>query len=99
MLACVSMVTSWEERCGIAEYSKGLVAALEPSVAVKVVPATFRPSPAAVYTAMGRALNVGQVAHVQHSYAFWGGVRPRWGGFPNLLRAVRLPLVVTGHAP
>jgi glycosyltransferase involved in cell wall biosynthesis len=96
-LTRVSMLTSWDERCGIAEYSRGLVAALTPDVEVEVVPASFRPGSQSVYAAMGAAMNVGQVAHAQHSYAFWGGMRPRRGGFLDVLRAVRVPLAVTVH--
>jgi glycosyltransferase involved in cell wall biosynthesis len=91
------MLTSWDERCGIAEYSKGLVEALLASVAVEVVPASFKPAPRAVYAKMGQALNGSEVAHVQHSYAFFGGMRPRLAGFPDLLAAIRVPLVVTVH--
>src|SRR5436309_2703203 len=96
-LSRISMLTSWEERCGIAEYSKGLVEALRASVEVDVVPTSFRPTSRAVSAKMGQALNGAQVAHVQHSYAFFGGMRPRLAGFPDLLAAVRVPLVVTVH--
>jgi glycosyltransferase involved in cell wall biosynthesis len=91
------MLTSWEARCGIAAYSRGLVDALAPAVAVRVVPASFEPLPAAGYAELGRAMNGAQIAHAQHSYAFWGGMRPRRAGYHDFLRAVRVPLVVTVH--
>lgn len=93
----VSLLTSWDERCGIAEYSRHLVAALRRSAAVEVVPATFRESPGAVYAAMGKALNLGDVAHVQHSYAFFGGMHPVRSGWRHLAGAVRRPMLVTAH--
>lgn len=93
----VSFLTSWDERCGIAEYSRLLVEALRPQVEVDVVPASFRPSPKPVYRAMGTALNGGEVAHVQHSYAFFGGMHPLRSGWGALAGAVRRPLLVTVH--
>lgn len=93
----VSFLTSWDERCGIAEYSRLLVEALRPQVEVEVVPASFRPSPKPVYRAMGAALNGGDVAHVQHSYAFFGGMHPLRSGWSALAGAVRRPLLLTVH--
>jgi glycosyltransferase involved in cell wall biosynthesis len=93
----VSFLTSWDERCGIAEYSRLLVEALRPQIEVAVVPASFRASPKPVYRAMGVALNDGEVAHVQHSYAFFGGMHPWRSGWSALAGAVRRPLVVTVH--
>src|ERR1043165_9546135 len=86
----VGLLTSWNERCGIAEYSRRLCAALRQRVELEVVPATFRASPKAAYAAMGQALNAGDVAHVQHSYAFFGGMHPLkcgWGAVAGPSRA------------
>lgn len=93
----VSFLTSWGERCGIAEYSRLLVEALRPAVEVDVVPASFNACPKSVYRAMGVALNGGAVAHVQHSYAFFGGMHPWRSGWSALVNAVRRPLVLTVH--
>jgi glycosyltransferase involved in cell wall biosynthesis len=93
----VQLLTSWDERCGIAEYSRRLVPALRRLAEVEVVPATFLRSPRAVYEAMGKALSAGDVAHVQHSYAFFGGMHPLHAGWEPLADAVRVPLLVTLH--
>lgn len=93
----VSMLTSWEERCGIADYTRHLVDCLREQVQVDVVPASFQPAPRAVYRAMGVALNAGDVAHVQHSYAFFGGMHPLRSGWGALASAVHRPLLVTVH--
>ncbi|MFN3650201.1 MAG: glycosyltransferase [Armatimonadota bacterium] len=93
----VTFLTSWDERCGIAEYSRGLVPALRERVGVEVVPATFRRSSRVVYASMGRALNGGDVAHVQHSYAFFGGMHPLRSGWGALAAEVRVPLLLTVH--
>lgn len=91
------MLTSWDERCGIAEYSRHLVAELRRRITVRVVPAGFRPASTAEYRAMGTALNGGDVAHVQHSYAFFGGMHPLRSGWGALAGAVRRPMLVTVH--
>lgn len=93
----IRFLTSWDERCGIAQYSRSLVEALRRSATVEVVPAAFRRAPRAVYRAMGVALNAGDVAHVQHSYAFFGGMHPLRSGWAALAGAVRRPLLVTVH--
>jgi glycosyltransferase involved in cell wall biosynthesis len=93
----VGFLTSWSERCGIAEYSRLLAEALRRHVEVEIVPATFQPSPRAVYAAMGRALAVGEIAHIQHAYAFFGGLHPVRCGWSALLAEVRRPLMVTIH--
>jgi len=93
----IRFLTSWDERCGIAQYSRGLVDELRRSATVEIVPATFRRSPRAVYRAMGVALNAGEIAHVQHSYAFFGGLHPLRSGWSALAEVVRRPLLLTVH--
>ena len=96
----VGFLTSWGERCGIAEYSRLLLHALAERPdhpEVEVVPATFRHSPKPVYGAMGQALNGGDVTHVQHSYAFFGGMHPLRSGWGALLHEIRRPLLLTVH--
>src|SRR5947207_912813 len=91
------MFTSTEERCGIAAYARGLIAALEPHAEVRVSAAAFKAQPLAAYRAHAGVLNAADVAHVQHSYAFFGGMGPRQWGCRALLAAVRRPLAVTVH--
>ena len=93
----VGFLTSWNDRCGIAEYSRHLVDALRERVGVEVVPATFLRSPRSVYSAMGSALNLWEVAHVQHSYAFFGGMHPLRSGWGALAGALSRPMLLTVH--
>lgn len=96
----VAMLGSWEERCGIADYTHRLVEALRASAeieAVEVVPASFGPGNRALYRALGTALNGADVAHVQHSYAIFGGMHPLRSGWSAMVSQVRRPLVVTLH--
>src|SRR5688500_11360186 len=96
-LSTVSMFTSWEARCGIASYSAGVVAELRRSLDVRVVPARFDCLQVTEYRALGEAMNEAQLAHVQHSYAFFGGMRPPGAGGAAFLAAIRVPLVMTVH--
>lgn len=96
----VALLTSWGERCGIAAHSRYLHQALEElpdPPEVTVVPASFRPSPRHVYRAMGMVLSAAEVAHVQHSYAFFGGMHPLRSGWGSLVDAVRSPLLLAVH--
>lgn len=93
----IGFLSSWDARCGIADYSRCLVEALRLLAEVEVVPASFRPSPPQVYRAMGKALSAGDVAHAQHSYAFFGGMHPLRSGWRHLAAAVTTPLVLTVH--
>ena len=96
----VALLTSWRERCGIAAHSRHLHQALEAlpnPPEMTIVPASFRPSPRHVYRAMGTVLSAAEVAHVQHSYAFFGGMHPLRSGWSALAGAVRSPLLLTLH--
>ena len=64
---------------------------------MEIVPASFEPQPKHRFAEMGASLNVGDVAHVQHSYAFFGGMRPGNRRWQALAAAVRRPLVLTVH--
>jgi glycosyltransferase involved in cell wall biosynthesis len=91
------MLTSWSERCGIADYSHHLVDALRSRTEVEVVHATMRPSPRAVYQAMGTGLRAGDVAHVQHAYSFFGGMHPLRSGWRSVADTPGPPIVLTAH--
>lgn len=96
----VALLTSWGERCGIGAHSRYLHQALEAlpePPELSVVPTSFRPSPRHVYRAMGAVLSAAEVAHVQHSYAFFGGMHPLRNGWGALANAVRSPLLLTLH--
>lgn len=49
------------------------------------------------YHALGRAMNAGDLAHVQHQYFFFGGVAPHRNHARAFYAALRVPLVVTVH--
>jgi glycosyltransferase involved in cell wall biosynthesis len=93
----VAMFVGTRERCGIGEYSRALVEAMAPLAEVTPVAGTFGRCPAAEHRRRGVAMNAAEIAHIQHAYAFFGGMAPHRAGFPAFLRAIRRPIVMTVH--
>lgn len=91
------MFTGTAARCGVGEYARSLVAVLAPLATVTTVEGSFGARPRSEYRRWGAAMNGGDVAHVQHAYAFWGGMAPHRAGFPAFLGAIHRPLVLTVH--
>jgi glycosyltransferase involved in cell wall biosynthesis len=94
----VAMYTAVRERCGIADYSAALIAALRDHVALDTV--VLRPNllnPLGL-AADARRLSSADVAHVQHTYSFFGVDQLTYTLAWRLLRAaIRAPLVLTAH--
>jgi len=92
------MYTTVRERCGIADYSAVLMPALRDHVDLETV--VLRPNrlnPLAL-AADAHRLNAADVAHVQHTYSFFGVDQLTYTLAWRLLRAaIRVPLVVTAH--
>jgi glycosyltransferase involved in cell wall biosynthesis len=92
-----TMFAGTRARCGIGEYSRVLIDAMAQTVDVTCVTGTFGRCPAAEHRKRGEAMNAGDLAHVQHAYAFWGGMALHRSRFPAFLRAIRRPVVMTVH--
>jgi len=93
----VAMLTSWNEPCGIADFSRALVTALQRHIDVKVVPLKHGQTQARYFQSLGEACNDCDLVHIQHEYAFYGGRDPwncHWG---SVLRGIRIPYVVSSH--
>lgn len=94
----VGMYTTVGGRCGIADYTAPLTAALGGSAAVSTVaihPGAWSPLALA---AAGAELSRHHVAHVQHTYSFFGVDHLTYTIAMRVLRArIRRPLVVTAH--
>jgi glycosyltransferase involved in cell wall biosynthesis len=84
------------ERCGIAHYTEALVRAMPPDVKVEVIRGNFDSHTREQYAALGARLNDADLVHVQHEYAYWGGMGPGTGYFA-FMAAVRRPVVMTVH--
>ncbi|BCX05911.1 MAG: hypothetical protein KatS3mg053_3849 [Candidatus Roseilinea sp.] len=93
------MFTSWQVRCGIADYAAHLTGALNrlDDVCVTIVPFDWRPHPRGDYVRWGEQMNAGDVAHVQHEYSFFGYLLPWRNHFDAFARRIHKPLVITRH--
>ncbi|NTV53216.1 MAG: glycosyltransferase, partial [Candidatus Firestonebacteria bacterium] len=93
----IAMLTSWQEACGIADYAAALVAALRARVEVEVVSLAHGQTEAAYFRRLAQACNRADLVHVQHEYIFFGKRTPWAYRWPDLIRALRVPYVVTSH--
>lgn len=95
----VSMFTSWNVRCGIADYAAQLVPALDalPDTRMRMVPFDRRPHPRADWERWGAEMNAGDVAHIQHEYSFFGYLLPWRNAYGAFTTPIRAPLVITRH--
>ncbi len=95
----VSMFTSWQVRCGIADYATHLVDGLQqlPDTSIDVVPYDRQVHPRADYVRWGQAMNSGDVAHIQHEYSFFGYREPWRNQFGPFVAQIQRPLVITRH--
>lgn len=95
----ISMFTSWQVRCGIANYSSSLVDALLQldDTHVDIVPFDRQAHPRSDFQRWGRLMNAGDVAHIQHEYAFFGYLLPWKNHFHTFTSQIKKPLVITRH--
>ena len=95
----VTMFTSWQVRCGIADYAEHLVRALRAlqGVEIIIVPFDRKYHPRADYARWGYMMNQGDVAHIQHEYTFFGYLLPWRNHFNTFIKAIQRPLIITRH--
>jgi glycosyltransferase involved in cell wall biosynthesis len=97
----VAMLTTVGERCGIAAYTRALVAGLKtlPDLEVVVVPITEGRQPTAHYREQAERLNAPDidVVHIQHEHSFWGGILPKASAFWEMRYLILKPVVLTAH--
>lgn len=91
----ITYASTWDTRCGIAEYSHSLVHELEKHVKVEVV--NIDPGQISSPARLAARLNQGDVAHIQHQYPFFGGMSLFKNWFRQAVTKVEVPLVVTVH--
>jgi glycosyltransferase involved in cell wall biosynthesis len=91
----VVYASTWDCRCGVAEYSHSLVPELEKYVKVEVV--SLDPGQINTPARLAARLNQGDVAHIQHQYPFFGGMAFYRNWFRRAVSKVEVPLVVTVH--
>ena len=96
-------------QCGIADYSKNLLQELGKLAAIDLVlmpdlvesaesGSLFRymKNGCQAYS-LARRMPSGDICHIQHEYALWGGLRPVSNVFPYFTTACHLPVVLTLH--
>ncbi len=95
----ITMFTSWQVRCGIADYAQQLIKALRAleGVDVTVIPFDRQRHPRTDYARWGHMMNQGDVAHIQHEYTFFGYLLPWRNHFSTFIRPIHRPLVITRH--
>lgn len=94
----VGMVTSWQERCGIAAYTEKLVEALGARVDVRIIRPPKTETSEAALDAVAAAANGCDLIHIQHEYTFFNGLLPRATSFFRLADRLRRPVVLTAHS-
>ena len=94
----IGMLTSTEERCGIAVYSRDLADGLRTMVDLNIVPVWDRTSSWENYLAeSSKQLNECDIVHIQHEYSFWGSVLPGQNKFFDQASSIRKPIILTAH--
>lgn len=97
----IAMLTTTGEKCGIARYTRDLVAGLHtlPDVSVDVVPICEGKQPVTHYREQARRLNAPDVdvVHIQHEYGFWGSILPGRWAYWELRYLIEKPVVLTAH--
>ncbi len=103
----ITFTSNFRQPCGIADYSNTLIKELQFLVDVEIVelivPDEFSGFPlnyirnAQHYFKLGQELNGGDICHIQHEYAFWGGYFPRFNAFPFFRAGIKVPIVMTVH--
>jgi len=84
----IAMIAPAREQCGVADYTRYLLAELRQRVEIPFVveAAKFAPE-----------MNAVDLAHIQHQYFLFGGVAPWKSRFKRLADRLRVPAVMTVH--
>lgn len=92
----ITFATTWNDQCGIAVYSRSLVAELRKHAEIEIV-SLDEPDRGGSPSLLAAKLNRGDVAHIQHQYPFFGGMRVYRNTFRRTIVKLNVPLVVTLH--
>lgn len=95
----VTMHSTTVEACGVADYTRDLIAGLDGSVGVEVVPIEGAGASPLAALSMARRLSAADLTHIQHNYGFWGrGSLGYRVVLETLQRAISVPIVLTAHS-
>ncbi len=93
----IKLLTTWNTRCGIADYSKRLVNELSKKCKIEVVPVSPSANPF-YYSALGKRLNGADIVHIQYEYGLFIHSNPYIDHFSILINQVKSPKVFTLHS-
>lgn len=91
----VAFATPWDSKCAIAKYSYSLIEELKQRVEIELV--SLDPGSVLSSRRLAARLSVGDIAHIQHDYSFFGGTAVHRNWFRRLAGRIAVPLVVTIH--
>jgi len=94
----ISFFTSWDTKCGIADYSCYFKNALEKQgLTINIVPVSEN-SKTFDFIKLGKLMNTANIAHIQHEYSFFGKNNFLWAiNFYFFLTQIKIPKVLTLH--
>jgi glycosyltransferase involved in cell wall biosynthesis len=97
----VAILTTVGPRCGIAAYTRALVAGFDAvaDTEIEVVPILEGKQPLDHYVEQARQLNAPDVdvVHIQHEHCFWGGIMPGKSAYWDMRYLIKKPVVLTAH--
>ncbi len=91
----VSFATTWDSRCGIAVYSRSLVAELRKTVDVRII--SLDPDAVRSPIRLAAEMNEADIVHIQHQYPFFGGMAVYRNTLRQVVTKLKKPLVMTVH--
>ena len=94
----VMMISSWDDRCGVAAYTKALSEPLSDLVSMRMVPSPTMTDRKGL-KALADQINDGEVAHIQYHPDLFGYWRYPWmiQNFQFFINQLRVPRVITVH--
>src|SRR5206468_1417017 len=94
----VGMYTTVGPRCGIADYTQELVSILAVHADITTIPLFAANLNPIMPVIAGLRLNGQDIAHIQHTYSFWGVDQLTYTLFIRILfTCIRAPMVLTAH--
>ena len=94
----INFLTTWNTKCGIADYSKNLLCELKKLVDVHVLPIDRSKINDRTYLKdLAFKLNKGDLVHIQHTYSIFGGELSLYQNFAFLISHLEKPFILTLH--
>lgn len=93
----VSFLTTWNTRCGIADYSKRLMLELSRycEITTTILNPCFNPL---YYRQLGKKMNHADIAHIQFEYELFNLINPYINNLLALLEQIKIPKIITLHS-